>query len=202
MEKQNVISIRDNFSMELIEIYVDGVLQVEKWLPVVGYEGLYEVSNFGRIKSLRRAYTNSIGRVHHTKNIILAQSISNQYRCVTLCNHIKKNKRVNVLVAQAFVPNPINKPQVNHKDGDKMNNTVWNLEWATSKENIRHSIEAGLKPKPENTKMAKLNEFKVKAIRRLFRVKPEVSKKAVADKLNMNTSTIYYILNKKLWPNI
>lgn len=196
------ISIRDNFSMDIIEMFIDGVLRTEEWAPVKGYESMYEVSSFGRIKSLKRPFTNSIGRTHYTKNRILAQSISNQYRCVTLCNHQKMNKRVNVLVAQAFIPNPKYKPQVNHKDGDKMNNTMWNLEWLTSKENIRHSIDCGLKPKPETTKTAKLNEFKVKAIRRLFKIKPEISKKAVADKLNMDASTIYYILNKRLWPNI
>lgn len=114
---------------------------MEIWKDVIGYEGLYQVSNLGNVKSLN--YNNS----NLEKNLI--GGFSNGYRQVGL-NGIVKTKRVKVhrLVAQAFIPNPENKPQVNHINGKKDDNRVDNLEWATAKENSIHSYENNLsKPK-------------------------------------------------------
>ena len=92
----------------------------EIWKPVVGYEGLYEVSNFGRVRSLRR------NKILKLKNEV------DGYIRVTLCNGgTEKLYQVHRLVAQAFIPNPDNLPQINHKDEVKSNNIVTNLEWCT-----------------------------------------------------------------------
>ncbi|MBO7720014.1 NUMOD4 motif-containing HNH endonuclease [Candidatus Saccharibacteria bacterium] len=110
-------------------------MAVEDWKPVVGFEGLYEVSNLGRVRSLPRNGTRKKGTIRQFGNV------ANGYRAVLLARFGEhKNALVHRLVAEAFIPNPQNKPCVNHIDGDKWNNAVDNLEWCTYAENIAHSI--------------------------------------------------------------
>ena len=113
----------------------------EIWKPVKNYEGLYEVSNKGRVKRLEQDFVDSIGRKYHKKERILKNSTnSNGYFHVALRNNKGKQKflRVHRLVAEAFIPNPDDKSEVNHKDEIKTNNCVENLEWATHKENMNY----------------------------------------------------------------
>lgn len=107
----------------------------EIWKPVVGYENLYDVSNIGRVKSLERILTD--GRIW--KERILKPEINHDYLRVRLCDgKYKKHKRIHILVAQAFIPNPDNLPEVNHKDENKQNNYINNLEWCTSEYNSNY----------------------------------------------------------------
>lgn len=102
-------------------------MEKEIWKDIAGYEGLYQVSNFGRIKSLR------------SKIILASLSSKSGYCYVGLAkNGMNKQKSVHRLVALAFIPNSENKPEVNHIDGNKHNNTVKNLEWVTKSENMKH----------------------------------------------------------------
>lgn len=104
-----------------------------KWLDVTNYEGIYMVSENGDIK--RVAQTNNQYGIGH----ILKHNIINGYAHVQLHkNGIVKSKRVHRLVAEAFIDNATNKPHVNHKDGNKLNNHVSNLEWCTPSENELH----------------------------------------------------------------
>ena len=117
----------------------------EIWKDVEDYEGLYQVSNLGRVKS---SYTNRIlkGR-KHTHGYLMV----NLYK-----NSNVSNKMIHRLVAQAFIPNPENKPQVNHVDEDKTNNVVSNIEWMTATENINHGTH--------NERMAKTKSIPIIAI--------------------------------------
>lgn len=126
-------------------------MRPEIWLPVKGFEGYYEVSNNGRIKSVERTICNSCkccGRKssrHYREKILLPLVNHKGYLAVELSKD-GKGKRIFIhrLVAVAFIPNPENKPQVNHEDGDKTNNFVENLFWSTNKENMQHSVRTGL----------------------------------------------------------
>lgn len=105
-------------------------MKKEYWKPVLGYKGLYEVSNWGRIKSLPRNGTVKYAR------ILKPHTNKSGYSYVILCkNNIKKTFLVHRLVAEAFIDNTDNLPQVNHKDENKLNNSVDNLEWCDVKYN-------------------------------------------------------------------
>lgn len=118
----------------------------EIWRPVKNYEGLYEVSNFGRVRSLTRKVKTSKGITQTWIGKMLTPGKSgNGYYYVTLSKNGKsKARRVHILVAQAFLPNKENYQQVNHIDGDKSNNDFSNLEWCTPHQNIKHAVSNGL----------------------------------------------------------
>lgn len=105
----------------------------EIWKDIKGFEGIYQISNTGFVKSLR------------TNNIRISGNNGNGYRYVPLSKHGKvKNHYIHRLVALAFIPNPLKKYTVNHSDGNKNNNHVDNLEWATQSENSQHGFDNGL----------------------------------------------------------
>jgi len=114
---------------------------MENWKDVVGYEGVYQVSDQGRIKRVG-TYRNQTGKEWESNFILSPGTKENGYKYVQLCKENRvKPKHVHRLVAEAFIDNPNNSPIVNHIDGNKANNNVSNLEWATYTENNVHSIE-------------------------------------------------------------
>lgn len=110
---------------------------IEEWRPVEGYEGLYEVSNLGRVRSVDRYVVDSLENRRFYKGKVLSPGIRpDGYLFVILsCNGKSKTINVHRIVAQAFIPNFDNLPMVNHKDEDKSNNRVDNLEWCNAKYN-------------------------------------------------------------------
>lgn len=107
---------------------------MEVWKDVVGYEGLYQVSDLGRVKSLPRPPVRYQGRE------MTQHCDSKGYKRLWLCKEgVSKNYKVHRLVAEAFIPNPNNLPQVNHKDEDKSNNFVGNLEWCDNRYNATYN---------------------------------------------------------------
>lgn len=132
----------------------------EQWKPIKGFEGLYEVSNTGKVKSVKRTITyEKTGKTQTTHEKILTLISSKlTERHPKPMYHVelwKDNKRtvkmIHRLVAEAFIPNPEGKPQINHKDGNRDNNCVTNLEWCTCSENSLHAYRTGL-AKPKRTK--------------------------------------------------
>lgn len=119
---------------------------IEEWLPIKNYEGLYEVSNLGRIKNCNRSSKNKNG-FRNIKERILKQGnyigkTNRGYMMVTLSkNCIKETKQVHKLVAEAFIEKITNKNCINHIDGNKQNNNINNLEWCTYKENTIHMFK-------------------------------------------------------------
>ena len=117
------------------------------WLAVKGYEGLYEVSDTGQVRSVTRECLHKNGNVIPKVGKVLAQCPNKNTRYM-MCSLWRNNKAkyyyVHRLVAGAFIPNPDSLPEVNHMDGDRQNNHLSNLEWVTRKGNIRHAIDTGL----------------------------------------------------------
>lgn len=110
---------------------------VEVWKSIPGYEDQYEASTYGRIRSLPRNGTIK------TKRVLSLNHKNSGYIDVTLNKDGKRTTtHVHQLIAKTFIDNPENKPQVNHINGDKTDNRIENLEWATSRENIRHKFDA------------------------------------------------------------
>lgn len=100
---------------------------------VVGFEGLYSVNTNGIVKRI-------------SSQRALSPAKRNGYKIITISGRkvLKKTLKIHRIVAEAFIPNPENKPYVNHKDGNKLNNSLHNLEWVTAKENMQHAYKTGL----------------------------------------------------------
>jgi len=114
----------------------------EEWKDIKGYEGLYQVSNIGRVRSLTyRRCVNGIKTISQASIILKSFDNGKGYKVVTLKKEKKKNHYVHRLVADAFIPNPDALSEVNHRDFDRGNNNALNLEWCTRKQNIDYSIE-------------------------------------------------------------
>ena len=137
----------------------------EIWKDVKGYEGKYMVSNLGRFKSLNYRRTGK-------EKILEGYPDKDGYLFVQLWKDGKgKNCRINRLVAQAFLENPQNLPEVNHKDEDKTNNRVENLEWCTTQYNIKYGT--GIKRRAEKLKGRKLSEEHKKKVAEKLRGKKQ-----------------------------
>lgn len=173
----------------------------EIWKDIKGFEGRYRISNTGKVYSMPRS-----GSGGHKGMYLKPKPHSAGYRYVSLkCNGREKGKSIHRLVAEHFIPNPASKPQVNHKDGDKTNNHVSNLEWCTMSENIKHSFDNGFHKPPDNVgqnnSKAKLKTVDVINIRddspKTFK-----ERKAVADKHGVSEATIWQIVTRQTWTHI
>lgn len=124
------------------------IMEKEIWKPVTDWEGIYKVSNLGRVRSLRRTMTtSSLVKIVVPGKVKVLQINKNGYAVALLSQRgVRKDKLCTVhrLVAREFVENPLNKPEVNHKDGNKLNNNVSNLEWVSHSENTKHAADTGL----------------------------------------------------------
>lgn len=139
----------------------------EAWRDIEGYGGFYQISNLGRVKSRGKQCA-----VSEKRDIIRATSLTHDgYVKVRLLHRgMDKTARVHRLVAEAFLPNPENKPTVNHIDGNKQNNAADNLEWADRTEQMAHAYALGLKAPLCGSAQpnAKLTDEQVRDIRDLY----------------------------------
>ena len=157
---------------------------------VIGYEGLYQLDEYGNIYSTPRKGTKG-GRLPF---------IVDEYYEITLTKKAK-SKRYNIhrLVALHYLENPNRLPMVNHKDGDKFNNHYSNLEWCDSSHNIKHAYDNGLMTPKRGSKngMSKLTEEKVLAIRQYAKAHPTNYRSYLSEKYNVSKSNIKDIVTNR-----
>ena len=178
-------------------------MEEEIWLPIKGYEGIYEVSNMGQVRSLERYEWNSVKKMEYQRirkgRILIASLDSEGYKKLTLAkNDINVSRVIHKLVAKEFVPNPENKPQVNHKNGIKSDNRAENLEWVTHTEQMRHAFSTGLARIEPNVL---LNHAQVREIRLRYKFE-KISHRTLAKEYGVCKSTITNIVSGKSWTKV
>jgi len=178
---------------------------IEIWKDVVGYEGLYKVSDLGNIKSLSRIKKaiKGDGVMIVKEKILKPVNNGNNYFKIALCKGgIATQFLISRVVAIAFIPNPENKPEVNHKgiNGNKADNRVCSLEWNTHKENVQHAFDNKLNiaPKGEKNGLSKLTDAQVLEIRSLT----HINQREIAEIYNVHKSIISLIKSRKIWKHI
>lgn len=162
-----------------------------KWTPISGHPD-YFLNRQGSVMSKRRREPRILKPIEHTGGYLIVV-LSSRKKCY-----------VHRLVASEFIPNPKNKPQVNHIDCDPQNNSVENLEWVTPKENSKHMVNLGRQNNQSKGRkgishnLAKLDELQVKMILE----DKEKSPRHLARIFNVSLSLIYQIKNRKIWKHI
>lgn len=160
----------------------------EIWRDIPQYEN-YQISNHGRIYSKH-------------KNELKALEINKKgYETIRpYKNNIRKTFRIHRLVAELFIPNPQNKPQVNHKDGNKLNNHIDNLEWVTYRENVDHAVKNNLLCRGEDSPHSKMTEKKVREMRKLY--SQGFGSTTLAKMFDINEKNAYNIIKRKAWKHV
>ncbi len=165
--------------------------------------GAYEVSNLGRVKRIKRAKGARVGA------IIKTHKVSGHYEHVTLCvDCVLRSAWVHTLVAELFIGPRPDGMQVNHRDGDKHNNVLSNLEYVIPRDNMQHAIRTGLrKPQPEETRnkgtknwAAKIRDEDVIEIRKL--VAEGATIRAMYERFGLSKCTVHNIVNRKTWRHL
>ena len=167
----------------------------EIWRDVVGYEGLYMVSNMGRVL-----------RILKNRKRLLKRCIDKKgYAYIHLSQKgTIKHCKVSILVAKAFLPNPKNKPVVHHRDRNRANDCVENLEWVTYSENSRYIVKRSKSTKPSWMRSrSKLTPEQVRYIREHYiKGNPEFNAKSLAIKFNVGQTTIYSVIHNKSYKDV
>ncbi|WOE29733.1 NUMOD4 motif-containing HNH endonuclease [Acinetobacter towneri] len=172
---------------------------MENWKPISGFEGLYEISNQGRVKSLARPTNNPI-RPFIFESILKPRVGKTGYLYLTLYKNGKQTThKVHRLVASAFCDNQLSKPHVNHKNGNKLDNNAANLEWVTPSENSLHAIETGLyaPPSGELSSVSTITNKQADEIRHL--ILQDVSLKDISCKLKIPKHIVNSVRSGGAW---
>lgn len=198
-KSQNDITKNTEKSYEQSEWNDIGDLEGEAWRDVVGYEGIYQVSNLGRVKSLDRRNH----RKHAYKGKIKKLTDLKGYKAVRLCKTGSQNTSlVHRLVAACFIPNAKNLPDINHKNCIKSDNRVENLEWISEKDNTKHAILNGRMNHlfGENNSLSKLTIRDVNEIRGLY-LTGKYTHQEISKIYGVKKSVIGKVVNNTNWYN-
>jgi DNA-binding XRE family transcriptional regulator len=181
----------------------------EVYVDIPGYEGYYQVSNYGNVRSLDRVIKEKTGKTQTLKDRILKQRTnpSGYYYIGLGKNGSKATFAIHQLVAQAFLDNPNNKPTVNHITGIKTDNNVSNLEWATYSENLEHAYNSGLRASVSSKALGKKNYKRKLKTEQVLEIKHllaagNMTHKEIAKKYGVSRSTVGNINSNRYWSHI
>lgn len=170
------------------------VSRKEVWKPVVGWEGLYEVSNNGRVRSTRKTTNSFVGR------ILVATPKNNGYLHVGLCrNNRVTSRHVHKLVFEAFIGPIPDELEINHRNTDKNDNRPENFELLTHAENMRHARENGLMQRGADRWNSKLTEKDILEIRSLY---GSMSREEIGKRFGITKSHVWSVATNKVWKHV
>lgn len=178
----------------------------EIWKDVVGYQGFYQISSSGKVKSLLRKVSHR-GRLLTVKERLLSLCKSgNGYLVVSLCDRVSTKKRyIHSLVAEAFLKKKDGDNCINHLDLNKENNLVSNLEWTTLAENNRHALRYGKKavyPCRQGEKSSTFKTTDADVRKMLIMHKEGLGASAIAKKFNLSRHLVYNVVHRKTWKHV
>lgn len=163
----------------------------EAFTDIPGYSGVYKVSELGNVKNVKT------GRV--LKKRVCKK---NGYQMVALCvNGVRDMRTIHSIVAEAFISKPLRRYCVNHIDGNKLNNSLYNLEWVSYSENTKHALANNLRTPPKGEKhfFSKLTNSNVLNIRKLYK---KYGSLVLSHKYNVSQETITSIVRRQTWKHI
>lgn len=179
----------------------DGISQIEQWKDIPDYVEIYQASDLGRIKSLSRFIDNGRGGYISKEKMLRSNIDRDGYLLVSLCkNGIPDKLKRHRIVAQVFIPNPFNLPDVNHTkikengECDKTDNRVVSLEWSSKADNVKHSTVNGLVPRGERHHNTKLTDRQVLEIRA-----SDLTHRELYKMYGVSRPTITKIINRQRW---
>jgi hypothetical protein len=170
------------------------------WKDVIGYEGIYQVSNDGLIKSLERICYHRNGKSYKLNERLLTLKLpknAKYYQVILYKDYGYKLHRIHRLVGEAFLYKENDNLEINHKDGNKLNNNLSNLEWVTKSENIIHSHNVLNQDNGENRYNSKLKSSDIFEIRN-----SNLSQIKLAEKYNVSKTCIQHIKTYKSWKQV
>lgn len=178
-------TVREWFRMSIVR---------EKWCPVTGFEGCYSVSNLGNVRREKGGKGSRVG--------VLAGAITQYgYRQFILCDGEKRRIALaHRLVAQAFLDNPELKPEVNHKNGVKLDNGLENLEWVTHAENQKHMRETGLAARGERVASSTIPKATIKELIRRYRAGEATA--GLAKEYGLNRKHVWRVVTGRRWKHL
>jgi len=174
---------------------------MEEWRDVVGFEGLYQVSDLGRIKSLRRVIHRvrpaGAYKVVWPEKILKTSTTCDGYLRVPISKDgVRFTVALHRVVAIAFLPNPNNLPEVDHLNGVRTDCSARNLDWVTGLENKRRAVERGTSPAGERNGRAKLTQEIAEQIRAAW---PATPQRQLAARFGVSKAAVYFVLKGKTW---
>jgi hypothetical protein len=174
----------------------------ERWLPVPGYEGIYEVSDQGRVKSLARVIKRNSGRDNPIPERILKPIMSRRYPAVSLYGpNGFASPTIHALVMRAFVGPMPEGMQVAHNNGDRNDNRLCNLRYATAIENNLDKFAHGTVLRGEQIANAAIDDEKVRAIRKIY-AEGQYSQQWIAAQFGITQSTVSAVVLRKTWAHV
>ena len=180
--------------MEIIRKIITMITSKEIWKDIEDFEGYYQISNLGNVKSLQRLAKNKDGHRIVKERILRQTKAGAGYLTVMLSKkQIAQRKIIHRLIALYFIPNPQNKPCINHIDGNKLNNCINNLEWCTYLENNIHAYKNGLIP-------TKITQTEANQIRQLY-LTGEYIQSEIGEMFDLTQGTVGKIVRNELWIN-